>query len=89
MCDLLHRTCCLKGKWDPVRSSGVIILNNAGIPFKVCLDPASQRVGLVSFHLIFEVVPLCTHKSVEYISMTWESSISLCSEVLFDSVAIP
>lgn len=89
MWDLLDRTCCLKGKWDPVRSSGVIILNNVGIPFEVCLDPASQRVGLVSFHLIFEVVPLCTHKNVEYISMTWESSISLCSEVLFDSVAIP
>lgn len=63
------------------------MLNNAGIPFEVCLDPASPCVEFWSLFL-FEVVLLCTYKYVECISMTWKSSISLCSEVLFDSVAI-
>lgn len=64
------------------------MLIKAGIPFEVCLDPASPCVEFWSLFL-FEVVPLCTYKNVECISMTWKSSISLCSEVLFDSVAIP
>lgn len=87
MCDLLHRICCFKGKWDPVRSSGDVVLNIGGIPVEVCLDPVSQCVQLVSF--ISEVIPLCTYKNAEYISMTWKSNISLCSQVLFDSEAIP